>query len=70
MTKSEAIKIFGGATSLARALGIRRQSIYQWPEMLNQRTADEIRGAALRLKLRTQAEVEQLISAEGDEYSQ
>ena len=61
MTKSQAIKLFGGATALAKALGIRRQSVYQWPDTLNQRTADEIRGAALRLKLQTQAEVERLI---------
>lgn len=49
MTKKEAIAMFGTVIGLARALGITRAAIYQWPEELTQRQADEITGAALRL---------------------
>lgn len=31
MTKSEAINFFGGASNLARALGLTPHAIYQWP---------------------------------------
>lgn len=51
MTKTQAIKMFKTVPALAAALGISRQAIYQWPERLSQRTADEIRGAAVRLGL-------------------
>lgn len=49
MTKSDAIELFGSVANLAEALDIKRQAIYQWPEILRQRTADEIIGAAIRL---------------------
>lgn len=49
MTKAEAIHLFDGVPALASALGISRQAIYMWPDDLPQRTADEVRGAALRL---------------------
>lgn len=52
MTKSQAIELFGSVTELAAALGIQRQAVYQWPEELKQRTADEIVGAATRLKIK------------------
>lgn len=32
MKTSEAVQFFNGVTRLARALGIRRQAIYQWGE--------------------------------------
>ena len=51
MTKSDASKLFGNATRLAEALGIRPQAISQWPETLTQRQTDEITGAAIRLGL-------------------
>ncbi len=63
MNKSNAIAIFGGVKKLADALGIKRQSIYQWDESLSQRQVDEITGAAIRLKFQTIAEVEKLFGA-------
>ena len=51
MTKTQAIKMFGSVTGLAKALGIHRQAIYQWPEQLKQRTSDEVTGAAIRLEI-------------------
>ena len=62
MNKSNAIAIFGGVKKLSDALGIKRQAVYQWKEALTQRQVDEIVGAALRLKFRTMAEAEKLIS--------
>ena len=62
MNKSNAIAIFGGVKKLSDALGIKRQAVYQWKEALTQRQVDEIVGAALRLKFRTIAEAEKLIS--------
>lgn len=32
MTTTQAIDYFGGVTSLARAIGIRRVAVYQWGE--------------------------------------
>jgi UTP--glucose-1-phosphate uridylyltransferase len=54
MKKEQAIDLFGGpgratATNLAGALGVTRQAISQWPAKLDQRTTDEIIGAAVRL---------------------
>jgi DNA-binding transcriptional regulator YdaS (Cro superfamily) len=51
MTKTTASKLFGNATRLAEALGIKPQAISQWPEQLPQRRIDEITGAAFRLGL-------------------
>jgi len=61
MNKSNAIAIFGGVKKLSDALGIKRQAIYQWKDELTQRQADEIVGAAFRLKYQTMADVESLI---------
>jgi hypothetical protein len=33
MSKEEAIKYFGGAPALAKALGIERQAVYQWDKV-------------------------------------
>jgi transcriptional regulator with XRE-family HTH domain len=49
MTKQDAIQIFKTQAAIALALGITRSAVSQWPEELDQRTADEITGAALRL---------------------
>jgi len=49
MTKSQAIELFGSVKALADALGIQPQAIYQWPEALDQKRADWVKGAALRL---------------------
>jgi len=48
MKKTTAINFFGSTKKLADALGISRHAIYQWPEDLPQRTADEVVGAAIR----------------------
>jgi transcriptional repressor of cell division inhibition gene dicB len=49
MTKQEAISLFGNGASLARALGITRSAISQWPDDLDQPRSDMVNGAALRL---------------------
>ncbi|MEG6526274.1 Cro/CI family transcriptional regulator [Bordetella bronchiseptica] len=49
MTKQEAIRAFGSGAALARALGLTRGAISQWPDVLDQRRADTVSGAALRL---------------------
>jgi hypothetical protein len=49
MTKQEAIAAFGSGANLARALGMTRGAISLWPETLDQRRADMVAGAAMRL---------------------
>jgi len=51
MTKTQAIKLFDGqtASALARAVGLSRSRISQWPETLTQKQADLVIGAATRL---------------------
>lgn len=49
MHKSAAIAAFGSVTELAKALGVTRQYVYQWDEVLEQPLADRVRGAAQRL---------------------
>jgi hypothetical protein len=49
MTKQEAISLFGNGASLARALGLTRSAISQWPDDLDQTRSDTVNGAALRL---------------------
>jgi len=49
LTKFQAIAMFGSGAALGRALGITKSAVSQWPEVLDQRTSDEIIGAALRL---------------------
>lgn len=51
MRKSEALQLFGTQTRLAEALGLGRSAISQWPDLLPQRQADQVLGAALRLGL-------------------
>ena len=55
MTKSTAINIFGTVANLAKALGISRSAIYQWPDELPQRLSDQIIGAAVRIERATRA---------------
>jgi len=56
ITKKRAIEIFDDGDSkqavanLASAIGVTRQAIYQWPEILPQKTTDQVIGAAIRLK--------------------
>lgn len=50
MTKQEAKSIFGGTQrALAAAVGLGESAVSQWPEVLTQRQADLVRGAAVRL---------------------
>lgn len=50
MLKEDALKLFGGnGAELARAVGLSRGRISQWPEHLEQREADLVVGAAVRL---------------------
>ncbi len=48
MTKDDAIRVFGSQTKLAAALGISPQAVFQWPETLTPRQANEVLGAAIR----------------------
>lgn len=49
MTKSEAIAMFGTQADLARAVGVTRSYVSQWPEELRPEIADRVLGAAVRL---------------------
>ncbi len=50
MTKNEAIKLFGDTPAeAARALGITRQAINNWPDVLTQWMEDRVNGAKQRL---------------------
>lgn len=51
MNKQDAIQLFGSGAALARALGITRGAVSLWPDALDQRRADEVVGAAIRLGL-------------------
>jgi len=51
MTKKEAVEIFKNQSGLARAVGLSRGRISQWPDELTQKQTDLVRGAALRLGL-------------------
>lgn len=54
MRKEDAIEIFGSPVDLAKALGVTRQAIYQWPDKLGMDQADRVIGAAVRLgKIKT-----------------
>ena len=48
MTKTEAIRMFGTATRLARAIGITPQAVYQWPPVLTRALEDRVLAALAR----------------------
>ena len=48
MQKSIAIEIFGSLSALAEALSTTRQTIYNWPDTLEQHQVDRVIGAAIR----------------------
>ena len=49
-TKQQAADIFGGTfAALARALGVSRQAVNAYPDVLTTRQTDSVIGAALRL---------------------
>lgn len=49
MKKVDAIKLFDSGAGLARAVGLTRGRISQWPDDLSQKQADLVMGAAVRL---------------------
>lgn len=52
MTKDEAASIFGGTqAAMARALGLTRGAVAQWPIELTDDQIDRIVGAATRMGL-------------------
>lgn len=64
MRKSDAIELFGGLQkNVADGIGVTPSAISQWPDELDQATADRILGAAVRLGLKVPAHM--LISVSG-----
>ncbi|PKY11815.1 hypothetical protein B1757_02305 [Acidithiobacillus marinus] len=51
MRKATAIKMFGTATALADVLGVSKQSLTVWQEVLTTRQTDQVIGAALRTRI-------------------
>lgn len=49
LTKQQALAIFGDGVSLARALGLTKGAISQWPEQLDQKRTAMVIGAAVQL---------------------
>lgn len=47
-TKKDARELFGSYRALAKALGLKDQTIYEWPENLTERQINEITGALFR----------------------
>ncbi len=43
--------MFGTQSDLARAVGVTRQAVGLWPDVLSLQMADRVIGAALRLKV-------------------
>lgn len=48
MEKSRAIEHFGSVLSLAQAIGIQHQAVYDWPDTLPPRIADRVLAAVVR----------------------
>ena len=48
MKKTDAIKKFGSATKLARAIGITPQAVVQWPDELTPAIEDRVIAAIVR----------------------
>jgi hypothetical protein len=49
MRKTTAVKMFGTSSRLAMVIGISKQCISAWPDVLNPRQSNEVIGAALRM---------------------
>ena len=54
MRKTDAIKIFGSASELARAIGISPQAVYQWPDELSRALEDRVLAATHRAVTRSE----------------
>ena len=52
MKKLQAISIFGSTKKLVEALGMTRQAVHLWSDVLTQKQADQVVGAAVRLKVK------------------
>ena len=48
MDKEKALSLLGGAAEAADAIGISRQAIVQWPDVLPARIADRVIAACVR----------------------
>ncbi|VVE82892.1 Cro/CI family transcriptional regulator [Pandoraea sputorum] len=48
LTKQQATAIFGSGAALARALGITKGAVSQWPEELDQQRTAAVIGAAVQ----------------------
>jgi hypothetical protein len=48
LTKKQAIAIFGDGVKLARALGLSKGAISQWPDLLDQKRTAMVIGAAVQ----------------------
>jgi hypothetical protein len=61
MTRSEAIKFFGGIPELARVLDITYEAVRQWPEdgipLLRQYQIQELSEGALKVSGKKQSQV-------------
>lgn len=64
MKKEIAISIFGTGAELGRALGMTRQAIAYWPQVLTTRQQDEVIGAAIRLNKISPERAKELINDE------
>ena len=70
MTKTQAIGLFRTGKALADALGITPSAVYQWPEDLPPRLADEIVGAALRCRLVSPERAAEWLGADPEESAE
>jgi len=50
-TINQAKEIFESKAGIARAIGVSKQAISQWPNKLDQGKKDRLLGAAIRLNL-------------------
>jgi hypothetical protein len=48
MDRKHAFDVFGGPVELAHLMGLRRQTVYAWPEKLPPKTVDRLIGLAFR----------------------
>lgn len=48
MKKDDAIRFFGTQAELARAVGVSRSAVSQWPQELPPRVSDRVTAAMLR----------------------
>ncbi|MFA6180587.1 Cro/CI family transcriptional regulator [Acidithiobacillus sp.] len=69
MEKKEALRVFSTASALARAVGVTRSAVSQWPEKLTARVGDRVIAAALRSGINPEI-FGPLPSTQGDTSSQ